>query len=62
MDEPKGKDAMFFVFGTLVGAAVVALSSPYKGHEVREKLRHQVHKMKSKGNNIADNMADDIKV
>ncbi len=62
MEEPKGKDAMFFLFGTLVGATVVALSSPYKGHEVRQKLRQQAHKMKSKGNDIADNIAEDINV
>lgn len=56
MEEPKGKEAMMFLFGTMAGALVVALGSPYRGQEVRKKLKDTVHRMKSKGNDITDDV------
>ncbi len=57
MEEPKGKEAMMFLFGTLVGAAVVAFGSPYRGHEMRQKLKDTAHKVKSKGNDISEDVS-----
>lgn len=57
MEDPKRKDGMMFLFGTLVGALVVAVGSPYRGSEVRQKLKDTAHRVKSKGNDISEDLS-----
>lgn len=60
MEQPLSKSTGFFILGAAVGAMFMALTTPRRGQEMRDKLMESVRKTKNKANNSMNQIEDEI--